>query len=237
MGCKVIKSKGFLTFVKDSRPLSRGSYFIAENNSLGAMGGSDLGFWLGKIPDATAEDKVKLAADIVKGNAVVSVHLAGTVGLGVLPKGALVTAAIGGGANTIIQYVVDGKVNYTDALIASWVGAATSNTGLLGTIGWNAAGGATSNYIKGDDQLTGAIISGGTASIGYGVGKVIQGPLEKLINPNWKNWKWVEIGMGASKPLPLSPVPGIAGNVGSSIGSEASNALIQEQLKNKQENK
>lgn len=113
------------------------------------MAGSDLGFWLGKTPDATTTDKSKLAGDIVKGNAVVSAEMAGTVGLGVLPKGAQVTAVIGGGANTIIQYVVNGEVNYTDALIASWVGAATSNTGLLGTIGWNAAGGATSNYIKG----------------------------------------------------------------------------------------
>ena len=32
MGCKVIKSKGFLTFLKYSRPLSRGSYLIAELN-------------------------------------------------------------------------------------------------------------------------------------------------------------------------------------------------------------
>ncbi|MDU4092036.1 MAG: VENN motif pre-toxin domain-containing protein, partial [Pantoea sp.] len=135
----------------------------AENNALGAMAGSGLGFWLGKTPGATAEDKAKMASDIAKGNAIVSAELAGTVGLGVLPKGAQVTAVIGGGANTIIQYIVNGEVNYTDALIASWVGAATSNTGLSGTVGWNAAGGATSNYIKGDDPLSGAIISGGSA--------------------------------------------------------------------------
>lgn len=209
---------------------------VVENNALGAMAGSDLGFWLGKTPDATTEDKAKLAGNIAKGNAIVSAELAGTVGLGVLPKGAQITAVIGGGANTIIQYVVNGEVNYTDALIASWVGAATSNTGLLGTVGWNAAGGATSNYIKGDDPLTGAITSGAASGIGYGAGKVIQGPLDKVINPNWKNWEWVDVGMGISKPLPLNPFPAVAGNIGSSIGSEGSNTLIQEQIKNKQGN-
>ena len=34
---------------------------------------------------------------MAEGNAVVSAHQADTVGLGILPKGALVTAAIGGG--------------------------------------------------------------------------------------------------------------------------------------------
>ncbi|WP_265910032.1 hypothetical protein, partial [Erwinia billingiae] len=199
--------------------------------------GSDLGFWLGKTPDCDTACKAELAGDVAKGNAVVSADLVGTVGLGVLPGGAQIAAGIGGGANALIQYAVDGKVNYTDALIASWVSAATGNSKLVGTVIWNAAGGATSSYIKGDDPLTGAITSGGAASIGYSVGKVIQGPLEKVINPNWKSWEWVEVGMGVSKALPLSPVPGIAGNIGSSVGSEASNILIQEQLKSKPENK
>lgn len=197
----------------------------------GAMAGSDLGFWLGKTPDATTEDKAKLAGNIAKGNAIVSPGQAGTVGLGLLPKGAQITAVIGGGANTIIQYVVNGEVNYTDALIASWVGAATSNTGLLGTVGWNAAGGATSSYIKGDDPLKGGAISGAASGLGYGAGKFVQGQLDKVLNPNWKNWEWVDVGMGISKPSPLNPFPGVAGNIGSSIGSEGSNALVQEQIK------
>lgn len=191
-----------------------------ENNALGAAAGAGLGFWLGKTPDATAEDKAKMAGDIAKGNAIVSAELAGSVGLGVLPKGAQITAVIGGGANTIIQYVVNGEVNYTDALIASWVGAATSNTGLLGTVGWNAAGGATSNYIKGNDPLSGAIISGGPAGIGYGLGQAVKGPLDKVINPNWKNWEWVDVGMGVSKPMPLDPRPAVIGNIISSGSTE-----------------
>ncbi|VTT27147.1 filamentous hemagglutinin family outer membrane protein [Klebsiella pneumoniae] len=193
----------------------------SENNDMGGMAaGSGLGFWLGNTPDCDTTCKANLAGDVAKGNSVVSAGLAGTVGLGVLPAAAQVTAAIGGGANALIQYAVNGQINYTDALIASWVGAATLNTGLLGTVGWNAAGGATSSYIKGDDPLSGAIISGGSAGIGYGLGQAVKGPLDKVINPNWKNWEWVDMGMGVSKPMPLDPRPAVIGNIISSGSTE-----------------
>jgi filamentous hemagglutinin len=193
----------------------------SENNDMGGMAaGSGLGFWLGNTPDCDTACKANLAGDVAKGNSVVSAGMAGTAGLGILPAAAQVTAAIGGGANALIQYAVNGQINYTDVLIASWVGAATSNTRILGTVGWNAAGGATSNYIKGDDPLSGAIISGGSAGIGYGLGQAIKGPLDKVINPNWKNWEWVDMGMGVSKPMPLDPRPGVIGNIISSGSTE-----------------
>ena len=198
----------------------------SENNNMGATAGSGLGLWFGNTTDCDIACKAALAGDVAKGNAVVSAELAGTVGLGVLPGGAQIAAGIGGGANALIQYAVDGKVNYTDALIASWVGAATGNSKLVGTVIWNAAGGATSNYIKGDEPLIGAISSGAGASLGYAGGKIIQGPLEKVINPNWKNWEWIEVGMGISKPLPLSPSPAITGNIGASAISETGGKAI-----------
>ncbi|WP_458772720.1 VENN motif pre-toxin domain-containing protein [Klebsiella aerogenes] len=79
-----------------------------------------------------------------------------SAGLIYLPGGMQATAGIGGAANAGIQYALTGEIKPTDVLIASYTGAATANTGLLGTIGWNAAGGATSNYLKGDDPLNGA---------------------------------------------------------------------------------
>ncbi|RBQ33313.1 hypothetical protein C2125_15835 [Rahnella aquatilis] len=137
-----------------------------------------------------------------------------TAGLIYLPGGMQVTGAIGGSANAAIQYGVNGEINPTDVLIATYVGAFTANTGLWGTIGWNAAGGATSNYLKGDDPLTGAGWAAGGAALGYGFGKyVINAPLDKMLNPTWKNYKWVDIGMGISKPLPLDPRPAIWGNI------------------------
>ncbi|MDA6076138.1 hypothetical protein O0544_02415 [Edwardsiella anguillarum] len=138
---------------------------------------------------------------------------------------------LGAGANAGVSYWVDGSIDPANAAIAGWVNVFSMGNGLTGTGGWNAAGGALGNWIDDKDPLSGAIMSGSSSAIGYGVGKIIQGPLEKVINPNWKNWEWTDMGMGVSKPLPLNPVPGIAGNIGSSIASEGSGAIIQEQLK------
>ncbi|ENB4589777.1 hemagglutinin repeat-containing protein, partial [Escherichia coli] len=159
----------------------------------------------------------------------------GTVAL--LPGSAQAMWGLGASANAGISYLADGTVDPANAAIAGWVNVFSMGNGLAGTVGWNAAGGAFGNWLDGKDPLSGAAMSGGTSAIGYGVGKVVQGPLEKVINPNWKNWEWLNVGMGISKPLPLNPTPGIAGNIGSSIGTEGSGAIIQEQLKNQQEKK
>uniref|UniRef100_UPI0019274C8B VENN motif pre-toxin domain-containing protein n=1 Tax=Cedecea sulfonylureivorans TaxID=3051154 RepID=UPI0019274C8B len=145
-------------------------------------------------------------------------------GLIYLPGGMQVTAGIGGTANAGIQYAINGSVNPTDVLIASYVGAFTAETGLWGTVGWNAAGGATSNLLKGDDPLTGGAISGLGAGLGYGIGsKLIKPGLDKFINPNWKNWEWVDVGMGISKPMPLNPLPGALGTAGGGTFTEIFN--------------
>ncbi|MGA9618602.1 MAG: adhesin [Serratia proteamaculans] len=144
-----------------------------------------------------------------------------------------VAAGIGGTANAGIQYAINGSVNPTDVLIASYVGAFTAETGLWGTMGWNAAGGATSSYLNGDDPFKGGVISGAASGFGYGLGKAAKISLDKWVNPAWKNYEWVDMGMGISKPLPLSPIPGISGNGISSIiteatgqgGSKATNSL------------
>ncbi|VDZ69818.1 filamentous hemagglutinin family outer membrane protein [Klebsiella aerogenes] len=83
-----------------------------------------------------------------------------SAGLIYLPGGMQITGAIGGTANAGIQYLMNGEVNPTDVLIATYVGAFTANTGAWGTVGWNAAGGATSSYLKGDNPFTGGLING-----------------------------------------------------------------------------
>ncbi|WP_429839627.1 VENN motif pre-toxin domain-containing protein [Edwardsiella anguillarum] len=160
-----------------------------------------------------------------------------TGSVALLPGSAQAMWGLGAGANAGVSYWVDGSIDPANAAIAGWVNVFSMGNGLTGTVGWNAAGGALGNWIDDKDPLSGAIMSGSSSAIGYGVGKIIQGPLEKVINPNWKNWEWTDMGMGVSKPLPLNPVPGIAGNIGSSIASEGSGAIIQEQLKNQQEGK
>ncbi|MCA6223016.1 hypothetical protein KZ793_21535 [Photorhabdus sp. UCH-936] len=143
-----------------------------------------------------------------------------------LSGAAATTGLIGAVANTGIQYLANGNVDPNDAIFAYWTGVFTANTGLWGTVAWNAGMGAASSYVKGDDPLKGGVISGAASGIGYGVGKLVQNPLEKFINPNWKNYEWVDMGMGISKSLPLSSLPGVAGNVVSSISTEFSNDQI-----------
>ncbi|WP_258924237.1 hypothetical protein, partial [Klebsiella pneumoniae] len=82
------------------------------------------------------------------------------------------------------------------------------------TMSWNAAGGATSSYLKGDNPFTGGLINGLASGVGYGAGKLIELPVDKIYNPMkpWKDWLWTDVGMGISKPLSLDPIPRVAGN-------------------------
>nr|WP_249414876.1 adhesin [Citrobacter freundii] len=159
----------------------------------------------------------------------------GTVAL--FPGSALAMWGLGAGANAGIGYLADGSVDPSSAVVAGWVNVFSMGNCVVGTVGWNAAGGAFGNWIDNKDPLSGAIINGGGSAIGYGVGKIIQRPLENIINPGWKNWEWVDIGKGISKPLPLNPAPEISGNIGSSVGSEGAGVILQEQIKNQQEQK
>ncbi|MGK3604952.1 VENN motif pre-toxin domain-containing protein [Klebsiella variicola] len=144
-----------------------------------------------------------------------------SAGLIYLPGGMQITGAIGGTANAGIQYAINGTVNPTDVLIATYVGAFTANTGVWGTVGWNAAGGATSSYLNGDDPFKGGVISGAASGIGYGIGKVAKISLDKWVNPAWKNYEWVNLGMGISKRLPLDPRPAVIGNIIASGSTES----------------
>lgn len=211
----------------------------AENNLLGGSEDAQAA-WIRQhgIDMATCADNPSGAACQKAMNERDAVGLAlATSTVALLPGSAQAMWGLGASANAGISYLADGTIDPANAAIAGWVNVISMGNGLAGTVGWNAAGGAFGNWLDGKDPLSGAAMNGGTSAIGYGVGKVIQGPLEKVINPNWKNWEWLDVGMGISKPLPLNPTPGIAGNIGSSIGSEGSGTIIQDQLKNLQEKK
>ncbi|WP_319002060.1 hemagglutinin repeat-containing protein [Edwardsiella piscicida] len=90
----------------------------------------------------------------------------------------------------------------------------------------NAGSGATSNYLKGDDPLKGGLISSALSRLGYSAGKLVELPFDKTLNPMkpWKDWIWTGVGFGISKPLPINPVPGVAGNITGSVTTEYGNA-------------
>ncbi|QGW19196.1 MULTISPECIES: hemagglutinin repeat-containing protein [Leclercia] len=140
-----------------------------------------------------------------------------------LPGAAATTSLIGAGANAGVGMLINHEINPNDVILGYWTGALTAGTGLWGTMAVNAGSGATSSYLKEDDPLIGGAMSGMASGLGYGAGKVLQGQLDKFINPNWKNWGWVDVGMGISKPLPLDPLPGVAGNIFGSGTTEFSN--------------
>ncbi|MDW8847093.1 VENN motif pre-toxin domain-containing protein [Erwinia sp. MMLR14_017] len=143
-----------------------------------------------------------------------------------LPEIAASTSLIGAGANAGVGLLINGEVNPNDVILGYWTGAFTAGTGLWGTMGVNAVSGATSSYLKGDDPLKGGVISGVASGIGYGIGsKLFEMPLDKVLNPMkpWKEWIWTDVGMGISKPLPIEPLPGVAGNIAGSVTTEYGN--------------
>lgn len=147
----------------------------------------------------------------------------GLVGLPLLPSELLLAAGIGGGANTGFQlWANDGdfsKVDATEAVFAAYLSAGTAGWGFWSTVAANGTGGAYMSYLKGEDPLVGGLASGVGASIGYGVGKVIETPLNGAFNPNWKNYEWIDLGLGISKQPDISSIPS---SVGNALGSGAS---------------
>ncbi len=60
-----------------------------------------------------------------------------------------------------------------------------------------------------DNPFTGGLSNGLASGVGYGAGKLIELPMDKIYYPMkpWKDWIWTDVGMGISKPLPINPVP------------------------------
>ena len=179
---------------------------VVENN---LMAGSEdaQAMWLQQhgTDMATCSDNPSGAASQKAQNEANAVAFAmASAGLIYLPGGMQVTAGIGGVANAGIQYALTGDITPTDVLIASYVGAFTANTG-----GWGAAGSA----------------------VGYGIGNKIFSPaLDKVFNTTWKNYPWIDMGMGISKSLPPSPVPGMAGTATSSFATESTGQGIPKSI-------
>jgi len=145
-----------------------------------------------------------------------------------LPTAAATTSLIGAGANAGVGMLVNGEVNPNDVILGYWTGVFTAGTGLGGTMAVNAGSGATSNYLKGDEPWKGGAISGAASGLGYGIGKVVQGSLDKVFNPMkpWKDWIWTDVGMGISKPLPIDSLPAAFGNGGASLATETINDQV-----------
>ncbi|OCG10900.1 hypothetical protein A9G09_12430 [Gilliamella sp. wkB292] len=183
----------------------------------------------------------KKAAEYANG-IIVDKGQAALIGLGslfaapVLPESAIIGGSLSGAINAGMQYVLnkDGSISWTDVGISTGVGAITGGigTGFLGTVGWNAAGGATSSYLEGKDPLVGAAIGTISSGVGYFGGKLLKGSLQKVFNPVSKQYEWVPIGIWTiTKPAAQSSVPAISGSALDSGLSEITQKVINIKLK------
>ena len=154
----------------------------------------------------------------------------GTVAL--LPGSAQAMWGLGAGANAGIGYLADGSVDPSSAVVAGWVNVFSMGNRVVGTVGWNAAGGAFGNWIDNKDPLSGAIINGAGSGIGYGIGKGLswgvnaganwwKGGWDPKFNADLRQFIEVKGDYGISKEMKPSNVPSSIGDIGSSITSEA----------------
>ncbi len=149
------------------------------------------------------------------------------------------TVTINSGRDAGMQYADSGEINPVNSVAAGWINVITMGQGWKGTIAWNAAGGALTNAINGDDPLTGAITNGAGAGFGYGVGNYVVKPaantIGKWITGGWNPkfdptlLKYTEVKgqLGLSKEMVPSKIPSAVGNAGGSLSSEFGSSIIQ----------
>jgi hypothetical protein len=87
------------------------------------------------------------------------------------------------------------------------------------------------SYLKGEDPLNGGVSSGVGAGLGYGLGKLIEIPLDIKMNPSYKNYEWIDIGLGITKQPASNITPSTTGNVVSSVPSEWTSKVVEEKIK------
>ncbi len=154
-----------------------------------------------------------------------------TGSVALLPGGAQAMWGLGAGANAGISYWVDGAIDPANAAISGWVNVFSMGNGVVGTVGWNAAGGALGNWIDNKDPLSGALINGAGSSIGYGIGKGLswgintganwwKGGWDPKFNPTLQNYTEIKGDFGISKEVTPSNIPGSFGDIGASFFSE-----------------
>ena len=156
-----------------------------------------------------------------------------------LPGSTQVMWGLGAGANAGIGYLADGTIDPANVAIAGWVNVFSMGNRVVGTVGWNAAGGAFGNWIDDKDPLSGAIINGAGSGIGYGIGKGLswgvnaganwwKGGWDPKFNADLRQFTEVKGELGLSKEMTPSYFPGMAGDIGGSVGSELSGKYIEQ---------
>ena len=179
-------------------------------------------------------------------NAVGLAMATGSVAL--LPGGAQALWGLGAGANAGINYLTDGTIDPTTAIIGGWVNVISAGNGVVGTVGWNAAGGAAGNWLEGKDSTSGALVNGVGSFAGYGIGKGLswsintganwwKGGWDPKFNADLRQFTEVKGDYGLSKEMKPSNVPSSIGDIGGSIASEAGGKYTEYKMKQEGDSK
>lgn len=154
---------------------------------------------------------------------------------------------LGASANAGISYLADGTIDPTSAVVAGWTNVITMGSGFWSSVGWNAAGGATANWINGDDPVSGAITNGIGAGFGYGIGNSLKwgantganwlkGGWDPKFNADLRQFTDVKGDFGLSKEMTPSNIPSSFGDLGGSVFSEVTGKGIEKTLSSSSNN-
>lgn len=167
-----------------------------------------------------------------------------TSSVALLPGSAQAMWLLGAGTNAGMQYADSGEINPVNSVAAGWINVITMGQGWKGTIAWNAAGGALTNAINGDDPLTGAITNGAGAglapgrTIGQNVG-IAAGSAFFTDGPDtgsiggaaagaWAGGLFGEYAPGIVNSLTGKEVPGFIFDATDSFGSEILGGYVKD---------
>ena len=159
-----------------------------------------------------------------------------------LPGSAQALWGLGAGANAGINYLSDGTIDPTTAVIGGWVNVISAGNSIAGTIGWNAAGGALGTWLEGKDPISGAVVNGAGSLVGYGVGNGLKwgvnaganwwkGVWDPKFNAELRQFTEVKGDYGLSKEMKPSNVPSSIGDIGGSISSELGGKYTEYKMK------
>jgi len=165
-----------------------------------------------------------------------------TGSVALLPGSAQVLWGLGAGANAGINYLADGTIDPTTAIIGGWVNVISAGNGIGGTVGWNAAGGALGNWLEGKDPISGALVNGAGSVVGYGIGNGLKwgvnaganwwkGGWDPKYNTDLRQFTEVKGDYGLSKEMKPSNVPSSIGDIGGSISSEVGGKYTEYKMK------
>uniref|UniRef100_UPI00390619C7 hemagglutinin repeat-containing protein n=1 Tax=Enterobacter asburiae TaxID=61645 RepID=UPI00390619C7 len=216
----------------------------AENNLLGGSEEAQAA-WIRQhgVDMATCSDNPSGAACQKAMNERDAVGLALATGsVALLPGSAQALWGLGAGANAGINYLSDGTIDPTTAIIGGWVNVISAGNGIAGTVGWNAAGGALGNWLEGKDPISGAVVNGAGSLVGYGVGNGLKwgvnaganwwkGGWDPKFNADLRQFTEIKGDYGLSKEMKPSNVPSSIGDIGGSISSEVGGKYTEYKMK------